>query len=167
AELMQPSSCPQTQSAIWGRAGAVIDSKDGRIFIATGNGDWNGTTDWGDAVIELDSGATQVLGNYTPSNTADLNDDDLDLGSTSPVLLDGNLLAQGGKDGKIRLLDRQELAGTRAHRGQRGRSLPHPVVPTYSPSRQCGGTAMRPGCSRRTTAVPRPGGSRVECSVRY
>ena len=117
AELMQPSSCPQTQSAIWGRAGAVIDPEDGRIFIATGNGDWNGTTDWGDAVVELDSDAMQVLGNYTPSNTADLNDDDLDLGSTSPVLLDGNLLAQGGKDGKIRLLDRQELAGTRAHRG--------------------------------------------------
>jgi outer membrane protein assembly factor BamB len=43
--VMQPSSCPQTQSAIWGRAGAVIDPNDGQIFIATGNGDWNGTTD--------------------------------------------------------------------------------------------------------------------------
>jgi len=126
AELMQPSSCPQTQSAIWGRAGAVIDSKDGRIFIATGNGDWNGTTDWGDAVIELDSGATQVLGNYTPSNTADLNEDDLDLGSTSPVLLDANLLAQGGKDGRIRLLNRQEIAGTTAHRGHELQIVPTP-----------------------------------------
>jgi outer membrane protein assembly factor BamB len=115
--LLQPSSCPQTQSAIWGRAGAVIDPKDGRIFIATGNGDWNGTTDWGDAIVELNSGATKILGNYTPTNTEELNDDDLDLGSASPVLLDGGLIAQGGKDGNIRLLSRQEIAGTKPHKG--------------------------------------------------
>lgn len=117
AELMQPSSCRQTQSAIWGRAGAVIDPADGRIFIATGNGDWNGTTDWGDAVIELDARAAAVLGNYTPPNTGELNDDDLDLGSSSPVLLGGDLIAQGGKDGKIRLLSRQAIAGATAHKG--------------------------------------------------
>jgi hypothetical protein len=115
--LMQPTSCPQTQSAIWSRAGAVIDPDDGRIFVATGNGEWNGTTDWGDSIIELDSGATKMLGNYTPADTDDLNDDDLDLGSTSPVLLGDHLLAQGGKDGRIRLLDRQEIAGTAPHKG--------------------------------------------------
>src|SRR6185437_13513618 len=117
AELMQPSSCRQTQSAIWGRAGAVIDPADGRIFIATGNGDWNGATDWGDALIELDSQATMILGNYTPANTGELNDDDLDLGSSSPVLLGGDLIAQGGKDGKIRLLSRQAIAGATPHKG--------------------------------------------------
>ena len=115
--LMQPKSCGQTQSAIWGRAGAVIDPRDGRIFIATGNGDWNGTTDWGDAVIELDSMARKILGNYTPTNTSELNDDDLDLGSTSPVLLGDDLIAQGGKDGKIRVLSRHEIAGTEPHKG--------------------------------------------------
>jgi hypothetical protein len=115
--VLQPSSCPQTQSAIWGRAGAVIDPADGRIFIATGNGDWNGTTDWGDAVVELDSMATKILGNYTPTNTAELNDDDLDLGSTSPALLGGDWIAQGGKDGEIRLLSRQAIAGATAHKG--------------------------------------------------
>lgn len=115
--LLQPSACPQTQSAIWGRAGAVIDPSDGRIFIATGNGDWNGTTDWGDTVVELNSSATAMLGNYTPTNTRELNDDDLDLGSASPVLLGGDLIAQGGKDGRIRLLSRQAIAGTTPHKG--------------------------------------------------
>lgn len=115
--LMQPGSCLQAQSAIWGRAGAVIDPSDGHIFIATGNGDWNGTTDWGDAVVELDSGATTILGNYTPTNTQELNDRDLDLGSASPVLLGHDLLAQGGKDGKIRLLGRQQIAGAAPHKG--------------------------------------------------
>lgn len=115
--LMEPTSCPQTRSAIWSRAGAVIDPGDGHILVATGNGDWNGTTDWGDALIELDSNATQILGNYAPTDTAELEDSDLDLGSASPVLLSGNLLAQGGKDGKIRLLSRQEIAGTTPHQG--------------------------------------------------
>jgi len=114
--LMEPSSCPQSDSAIWGRAGAVIDPNDGHIFIATGNGDWNGKTDWGDAVIELDASATKMLGNYTPANTEELNERDLDLGSTSPVLLGGDLIAQGGKDGKIRLLSRKSIAGTAPHK---------------------------------------------------
>lgn len=117
AELLEPRWCPQAQSAIWGRAGAVIDPGDGHIFIATGNGDWNGTTDWGDAVVELDSRATEILGNYTPLNTDELDSDDLDLGSASPVLLGGDLLAQGGKDDKIRLLSRRQMAGTRPHKG--------------------------------------------------
>ena len=115
--LMDPPSCPQAQSAIWGRAGAVIDPRDGHIFVATGNGFWNGMTDWGDALIELNSSATRILGNYTPMDTAELDQRDLDLGSSSPVLLGGNLLAQGGKDGEIRLLSRRAIAGNAPHKG--------------------------------------------------
>lgn len=117
AALIEPDSCAQAQSAIWGRSGAVIDPDSGDIFIATGNGDWNGQTDWGDSLIELDAAATKMLGNYTPANTEELNEHDLDLGSTSPVLLSGDLVAQGGKDGKIRLLSRKAIAGTGAHQG--------------------------------------------------
>lgn len=116
AGLMQPTSCPQSRSAIWGRAGAVIDPAEGDIFIATGNGDWNGTTDWGDSLVELNATATRILGNYTPADTAELNDDDLDLGSSSPVLLGNGLLAQGGKDGRIRLLSLRAIAGSQPHR---------------------------------------------------
>jgi hypothetical protein len=126
AGLMQPSSCPQSRSAIWGRAGAVIDPGDGHIFIATGNGGWNGASDWGDALIELDSAAKQIVGNYTPADTEELDDSDLDLGSTSPVLLSGSLLAQGGKDGKIRLLSRARIAGSAAHRGGELQIVPTP-----------------------------------------
>lgn len=115
--LLQPDSCPQSDSAIWGRAGAVIDPASGNIFIATGNADWNGTTDWGDSVVWLNANATEMLGNYTPINTAALNADDRDLGSSSPVLLSDDLIAQGGKDGKIRLLSRKTIAGTAPHKG--------------------------------------------------
>jgi outer membrane protein assembly factor BamB len=114
--LLEPDSCPQTKSAIWGRAGAVIDPGNGDILIATGNGDWNGTTAWGDSLIVINASATEMLGNYTPADTEELNARDLDLGSTSPVLLGGDLIAQGGKDGKVRLLSRKAIAGAAPHK---------------------------------------------------
>jgi outer membrane protein assembly factor BamB len=126
AGLIEPESCPQTQSAIWGRAGAVIDAANGDIFIATGNGDWNGTTDWGDSLIELNASATKMLGNYTPANTEELKARDLDLGSSSPVLLGGDLLAQGGKDGKVRLLSREAIAGAAPHKNHELQTISTP-----------------------------------------
>src|SRR3984885_8685838 len=116
AGLLEPNSCGQTQSAIWGRAGAVIDPDSGNIFIATGNGEWNGKSNWGDSLIEIDASATKMLGNYTPADTEELNARDLDLGSTSPALLGGDAIAQGGKDGKVRLLSRKAIAGAVPHK---------------------------------------------------
>jgi outer membrane protein assembly factor BamB len=100
--LISPDSCPASDSAIWGRAGAVVDPATGDLLVATGNAPWDGHTNWGDATLLLNPGATKLIGNYTPSNTADLNAGDVDIGSTSPVVLSPNFVAQGGKDGRIR-----------------------------------------------------------------
>jgi outer membrane protein assembly factor BamB len=125
-ELLDPQSVPQSDSGIWGRAGIVIDPATGHLYIATGNGRWDGAVNWGDAVIELDPDATQVLGNYTPVNTEELNDEDADLGSTSPVLLGNGLIAQGGKDRIIRVLDWAAMRGTAPHRGGEASVIPTP-----------------------------------------
>ncbi len=117
AGLIAPSSCAESDAAIWGRAGAVVDSATGNLFVATGNARWDGVTNWGDATLELTPDASRLLGNYTPANTTTLNATDADLGSTSPALLGGGLVVQGGKDGKIRLLDWSKLGGTSPHLG--------------------------------------------------
>lgn len=124
--LMDPASYPQSDSGIWGRAGVVIDAATGNLFVATGNGQWNGVTNWGDSVIELSPDAGRILGNYTPSNTDRLDAEDADLGSTSPVLLGGGLVAQGGKDGLIRILDWRKMAGDAPHRGGEASQVPTP-----------------------------------------
>jgi outer membrane protein assembly factor BamB len=124
--LLDPSSCPDTQSAIWGRAGAVIDVATGNIFVATGNGPYDGKRNWGDSTIELNPDATQMLGNYTPEDNAHLDDRDLDVGSTSPALLGGDVVAQGGKDGLIRLLSIKTIAGTTPHAGGELQSVSTP-----------------------------------------
>ena len=59
--------------------------------------------------------ATALVGNYTPANTAELNSSDADLGSTSPVVLAPGYIAQGGKDGKIRVLSVTRMRGTAGH----------------------------------------------------
>lgn len=114
--VIDPSSCSQSGSAIWGRAGAVIDAS-GNILIATGNGLWDGTRNWGDALVQLDPLATRILANYTPTNTATLDASDIDLGSTSPAILDATHVLQGGKDAYLRILDLQAIGGTAAHKG--------------------------------------------------
>jgi PQQ-like domain len=114
--LQYPPTCGASDSAIWGRSGVVVVPGSGKLLIATGNAPWDGKTNWGDAVLVLSSQA-RLVGNYTPTNTEQLNTGDVDLGSTSPVYLTPKLIAQGGKDGKIRLLSMRRLRGTRPHKG--------------------------------------------------
>ena len=95
----------------------MIDPANGDILVATGNAPWDGQTNWGDASLRLSPDATKLLGNFTPSNTDQLNAQDLDMGSTSPVLLSEGYIAQGGKDGNIRLLSVARIARAAAHKG--------------------------------------------------
>jgi outer membrane protein assembly factor BamB len=125
-ELMDPRSCAESGSAIWGRSGAVIDTITGDIFVATGNALWDGRANWGDAAIAIDSSATRILDNYTPTNTEEMSARDADLGSTSPALLGGGYVAQGGKDGMIRLLEFGRTRGSAPRRGGEAQVLSTP-----------------------------------------
>ncbi len=124
--LIAPASCAESGSAIWGRAGAVIDTTTGDIFVTTGDGVWNGRNHWGDAILELDANAARLLGNVTPANTETLDVSDADLGSTSPVLLGDGVVAQGGKDRRIRLVDWRAMRDGMAHRGEETQSVSTP-----------------------------------------
>jgi outer membrane protein assembly factor BamB len=121
ANPSSPNYCADVQSGIWGRAGAVVDLVTGNVFVATGNGNYTanvGGHDYGDSVIELSPDLTRVIDTYTPASYATLQANDQDLGSAAPALLPPqagsatpSLALQGGKDGVLRLLDRQNLSG--------------------------------------------------------
>jgi PQQ-like domain len=125
--LDPPRSCRADTSfggsAIWARQGAVIEPRSGRVLVATGNGPFNGSTDWGDSVLELSPSAGRLLHNWTPRNQAQLNANDTDLGSTAPALLPPTrgyrLAVQGGKDGMLHLLNLNRLDGTPGGAGRR------------------------------------------------
>jgi hypothetical protein len=123
--IINPSTCGSQESAIWGRAGAVVDPVTRKVYATSSNGPFNGSTDWGDSVLELSPGVGRFLRHWTPTTQRQLAESDTDLGSTSPGLLpDPNggrtarFLLQGGKDARLHLLDlRSSLFGVTGSSG--------------------------------------------------
>jgi len=109
--LLDTASCPASDSAVWARAGAVIEPGGQRMLIATGNGPWNGRTNFGDSVLELTFPGLRLRQSYTPTNQDELRRSDTDLGSSAPALLGGDRVAQAGKDGIVRVLALSRLNG--------------------------------------------------------
>lgn len=109
--IIVPRSCSASDSAILSRGGTVVEPGSGRLLISTGNGPWNGTTNFGDSVIELTLPDLRYRQAFTPTNQAELNEDDLDLGSSAPVLLGQNRVLIAGKDGVMRVLSLSALDG--------------------------------------------------------
>ena len=129
AELLDPTSCPASDAAIWARAGAVVDPATGNLLVATGNAPFDGRQNWGDSVLMLSPDAGQLLQSWTPTDQAALNVDDADLGSTAPALIGGRLAVQGGKDGKLRVLSLRRLNGRTRTPGSTGGELTTVMAP--------------------------------------
>ena len=101
-----PRSCPASDSAIWGRPARWSSPGAAGCWWRPATAPFNGSTNWGDSVLELSPDGRQLLHDWTPTNQAQLNANDADLGSTSPALLPRShglrLAVQGGKDGMLR-----------------------------------------------------------------
>jgi len=94
--------------------------ESGYIYVVTANGTFDANTggvDYGESVLKLQvqSGQFQVLDYFTPANYAVLNQEDLDLGSSPALIMPdqpgahAHLLATGGKDGRVWILNRDNL----------------------------------------------------------
>lgn len=109
--LQTPSTCSSSDSAVLSRGGPVVEPGGRRLLVDTGNGPWNGTTDFGDSVLELTVPALKLRQAYTPVDQEHLNTGDLDLGSSAPALLGENRVVAAGKDGIMRVLALSRLDG--------------------------------------------------------
>jgi hypothetical protein len=105
------------RNGIWMSGGGFAADASGNIYLPTGNGTWNGTSDLGDSIVKLGppSGGVFPLADYfTPYNQANLASNDIDVAAGGLVLLPAlssgqQLLAQQGKQGTIYLLDRNDM----------------------------------------------------------
>ena len=98
-----------------------LPMREGNIYVVSGNGPFDGDSsgsDLGDSFIKLSSGAGLTIADYfTPFNQLSLNRADIDLGSSGAILLPDDagsaahphLLAGAGKEGRIYLLDRDQM----------------------------------------------------------
>ena len=127
-------------SGLWGAgAGLAADTMGaGRIFVATGNGDFpvtgnvvpnpapapSSTVDFGDNIAQLTtSSAGQITPTdyFTPYNTASLDAADTDLGSGGVLIppdqigLNKHILIQVGKQGNIYVVNRDVMTSNGGH----------------------------------------------------
>lgn len=105
-------------AGIWGRGGAAIGS-DGRIYASTGDGPFNpGEGEYGSSIIAASPKQLRVADYFQPSNSSELTLYDLDISSAGVTLFSyrgSELVAGGGKEGVVYLLNARSLGGT-AHR---------------------------------------------------
>lgn len=122
ASVRQPH---RTAGGIWGAGGPALD-EHGNIFVVTGANFGSlkqQSHDWTQSVLQFsdEPGTGLVLrGTYTPFNYGDSANADIDLGSGGACLIPAlgenetatpHLLALGGKQGNVYLLDRARLPG--------------------------------------------------------
>ncbi|UXY20533.1 choice-of-anchor D domain-containing protein [Streptomyces cynarae] len=116
-------------AGVWQSGGGLVSDGPGRIFLATGNGvspaPGPGSAPPGtlaESVVRLQVQADRSLKAadfFSPSNAPTLDQQDKDLASGGPVGLPDSfgtashphLLVQQGKDGRVFLLDRDDLGG--------------------------------------------------------
>jgi hypothetical protein len=87
--------------SVWMGGGAPAVDGSGNLYVTTGNGDYNGTTNFANSIVKLSSTLT-VLDWWTPSNFATLEANDLDIASVRPMLVDlSQQVVAGGKEYKL------------------------------------------------------------------
>ena len=105
---------------IWMAGDGPAADSNGDVYVATGDGAFDYSTgglDYGDTLFKLTLGnGAFTLGDYfTPYNQAELYSEDLDLGSSGPVLLPDqssktpHLAVIAGKQGMIYLINRDNM----------------------------------------------------------
>lgn len=90
-----------TGAGIWESGGGMAVDGDGNLYFATGNGDYDGSTSFGQSIVKLNS--SLALQDWsTPLDYAATNLVDADLSSGRVMLIPGtSIVTVGSKDGRI------------------------------------------------------------------
>ncbi len=105
------NSTPNTWGGSFWQAGrAPTVDRDGNLYASTGNGEFDGTSEFGDSVMKLSGKDLTLLDWYTPDNFQELLDTDSDLGSAGMILVPGeDRLVTAGKAGDLIMVNSTSL----------------------------------------------------------
>lgn len=102
---------PGGRAGVWQSGGGLSADGSGFIYLCTGNGTWDGVSNFGESCVKLDpSQGLAVVDYFTPYNYDPLNAADSDLGAGRALLIPGtNYLVTGGKQSLAYVLNRNNL----------------------------------------------------------
>jgi hypothetical protein len=112
---------------VWMAGRAPVVDSSGNLYYASGNGDWDGVSNFGDTVMKISTagGTLSLLDYFTPDDYATLQANDQDLGSSGPLLIPGtNLLVQGGKESILYVMNTAQLGHEKSGNGQIVQNFP-------------------------------------------
>jgi hypothetical protein len=96
-------------NSIWQSGQAPAVDSVGNLYVVTGNGDWDGVSNFSESFLKLDP-HLKILDWFTPGNHEQLDKEDADLNSSGATLLPGtNRVIGGGKQGVLYSLDTSSL----------------------------------------------------------
>ena len=106
-------------AGVWQSGQPPSIDASGNLYLATGNGTFDGVRNFGQTILKLNPNLSTVLDWFTPGNWDSLNRSDRDLGSSGVLLVPGtNDVIGAGKDGLFYVLDRNNLGHSQSGNGQ-------------------------------------------------
>jgi outer membrane protein assembly factor BamB len=91
---------------VWNGGGGLSVLPGGDILFSTGNGNYDGSTEFSQSVLRLNGSTLAVVDWFTPADWASMNTNDSDLGSGPMMLIPGSAKAvTGAKDFRIFMVD--------------------------------------------------------------
>jgi hypothetical protein len=104
--------------------GPAVDA-GGNVYYMVGNGDWNGTRNFGESMLKFGStNGMPLLDWFTPDSWSSLNAGDIDYGSSGPILIPGtDLIAGAGKASVFYVMHTGNLGHEQTGNGQIVQSL--------------------------------------------
>jgi uncharacterized protein (TIGR03437 family) len=119
-------------AAVWqGGRGLAVDSA-GSVYATSGNGNYDGVTSWGESVMRL-TPTLDVADWFTPAQFEGWTEDDLDFGSTGPILVPGaDLLVTGGKSGLVAVINTSSMGHEEANNPQAVQTFQAVPASSYS-----------------------------------
>jgi outer membrane protein assembly factor BamB len=120
-------------AGIWMGGGGPSTDESGDIYVTTGNGPYDGTTQFAESFVRLHyaTGELTRVGSFTPfvDSERDSRHRDQDLGASAPVILPGGAIVGGGKDGILYNVNRADMGGR-----DTSKLLQPPFVASYTPA---------------------------------
>jgi hypothetical protein len=103
------------KGGIWGGGGGIAGDSEGNVYAATGNGNWNGTSEFAMSWVKFDPSVT-LQDYFTPYNEATMSNNDWDLGSGGILVVPDGTSSQFprellgcGKPAPIYVVDRDDM----------------------------------------------------------
>ncbi|HTV78400.1 MAG TPA: fibronectin type III domain-containing protein, partial [Steroidobacteraceae bacterium] len=103
-----------SEGGIWQSGDGPSIDANGYVYYAVGNGTFDGISNFGQSVVKFSvaSSGISVQSFFAPSDYVSLNQGDLDLGVSGPLLIPGtSMLLNGSKTGDLYLLNTGSLGG--------------------------------------------------------